>query len=239
MEMELSLLLSQYSNHATIYNNIAQWNLGLNGKGHITFGANDYYTIPDNALPSGASPFAYYVVMVQGGGTPNIAVATGNVGPETVVRLGYFNNNTVMFATDAGTGLTGFATYPTLAVDIYGFKYDGSTTKSMLNFTQNTGPTQGLGGPLSIASSNSVIGGGDVGNSELFTGDIYEVIVYDTIPTQEQEQKLFSYLGYKYGFQSDINTLNPYKNAPANEINYFPPTPAGVSLPTGIQPWNP
>jgi hypothetical protein len=230
---------SQYSNHATIYNNIAQWNLGLNGKGHITFGANDYYTIPDNALPSGASPFAYYVVMVQGGGTPNIAVATGNVGPETVVRLGYFNNNTVMFATDAGTGLTGFATYPTLAVDIYGFKYDGSTTKSMLNFTQNTGPTQGLGGPLSIASSNSVIGGGDVGNSELFTGDIYEVIVYDTIPTQEQEQKLFSYLGYKYGFQSDINTLNPYKNAPANEINYFPPTPAGVSLPTGIQPWNP
>jgi hypothetical protein len=45
-----------------------------------------------------------------------------------------------------------------------------------------------------------------------FVGDIYEVLVYTSVPTQLQRQQVEGYLAWKWGLQATLPANHPYKN---------------------------
>ena len=55
-------------------------------------------------------------------------------------------------------------------------------------------------------------------NITTLTGDICEIIIYNTVLTTAQRQQMEGYLGWKWGLQASLDSSNPYKTS-----NTYPP----------------
>ena len=103
-----------------------------------------------------------------------------------------------------------------------GYIYDGSQTSSFIGCLVANTPgvgTQGYingtaqsGNPNADNLSNAYFSiGATYGNTENYTGNIYEIIMFNTYVSTSQRQQVEGYLAWKWGLQSSLPSTHAYK----------------------------
>ena len=94
---------------------------------------------------------------------------------------------------------------------LYNYTFNsGASTFIYLNGTQtgtSTGSSISGSGTISIGSYDNN------GNAEPFTGNMYELIIFNVVLTQTQRQQVESYLAQKWNFTSSLPADHPGRNA--------------------------
>jgi hypothetical protein len=108
---------------------------------------------------------------------------------------------------------------------IGGYNYNSNGMNLILNGTSagsnSTNPN--------FSDGVTTIGSGYSGTMWYFSGTISEVIIYNTVLSQEDRQKVEGYLAWKWGLVSSLPTDHPYYSTPINPLtpNDFSPYSSG------------
>ena len=112
-------------------------------------------------------------------------------------------------------------------------------TSSLVNTVFTNG--QNAGSPVAASYSGggtSIIGVGFNDGmpraTQYLTGNIYEVVMYNTALTTTQRQQMEGYLAWKWGIQTSLPTTHPYYSTP-----YVPYSLPRVVTKASIQVWSP
>jgi len=127
--------------------------------------------------------------------------------------------------TSIGGALVGTGSaVPASTVVLYNYTFNsGASTFIYLNGTQtgtSTGSSISGSGTISIGSYNNS------GGLEAFTGNMYELILFNVVLTTTQRQQVESYLAQKWNFTSSLPADHPGRNA----ILYRSSVPAPVKV---------
>jgi hypothetical protein len=92
-------------------------------------------------------------------------------------------------------------------------------SSAVLNQTVLTGGKNGLFDLSANASPNATtaptwIGGGPTFPERRFAGEINEVIILSSVPTELNRQKIEGYLAHKWALSNELPVTHPYKNTP-------------------------
>jgi hypothetical protein len=216
--------------------NITQWNDKsgnvYNGTGvnspqyttgqYVTFnGTNQYFTLPNNALPSGNSAYSYFgIVNFTTGARYSGIIGGGSYGT---------NNNTLGFRLDPSNKIVTYwwnndilttNTINTNVITYVNTMYDGSANRqTMLTFSNITTGT--VVTPRSQTTGNNTIG--VTNTTEYMSGRIYEIITYSNQVTPFNRQKIEGYLAWKWGLQTQLPTTHPFSSAAPQSNSVFSP----------------
>ena len=200
------------NNHATGVNNPVY----ANGTMNFLNASSRYFTLPNGALPSGASQYSYYFlcsftdpalslsVLISGGNGSgsdnnafvfrgqsggNVAVVWGNLGMGGSSAYTY-NSNTIASTTYNSTGN-----------GIIGIYINGKliSSSSPNDYTPVYARNQG--------NMNNTIGSATT--SLYHSGTISEVIVFSNALTNQQQQQVEAYLAQKWGLVSQMPNTHP------------------------------
>ena len=115
-------------------------------------------------------------------------------------------------------------------------------TTSLVNTVYTNGGN--AGSPVSVTYSGggtTIIGTGIHGSpqgSQYLTGNLYEILIYNTAFTTTQRQQVEGYLTWKWGLQSQLPASHPYKSSSPTTTNIFNvsrPLPLANQYPTPIR----
>ena len=120
------------------------------------------------------------------------------------------DNNQQLIQLYGGGGRTYGATLSPRTVLLYSYSFSFSNTSIYLNGTQ----TASNSSSFSFAGTGNVNIGGYDNGGEAFIGNIFEIVLFSNVLTTEEQQKVESYLAYKYNLVSFLPSNHPYKNAP-------------------------
>jgi hypothetical protein len=183
----------------------------------ITFNGSTYLTNLVSAGISAGNFTGYLVYKPTGAGGRALFVVDNNTN-WIMIDTGQVAENSNGGGAYIATTIS--TTVPTIVAVTSATTYslDGNAFSSISN-----GYSQGQS-PTSINVGSGVSGG------VLFSGSVYEVIVYSFVLSQPQQYQIQGYLAWKWGLQANLPANHPYKNsAPIGATN-----PGGVSRPVGL-----
>ena len=129
------------------------------------------------------------------------------------LHVGYTNNLTIRFAfygNDLNTSISGFTTTTNEPTRIWAFDYNGSTRSIITNGSL-------LGSGSNTANLTSYTGGaiGRYAGIAIYTGNIYEILIFRPSISSTQRQQVEGYLAWKWGLTGSL--------APGHPNQYMPP----------------
>jgi hypothetical protein len=169
--------------------------------------ANAYFTA---AQPTSYNMIAFFVYLDANTPQGCAPVYSAN-DPATTDLTGWFPNcgGTTYIQTSAGWA-TQAATITDTTSNILSLQYSSaSNTNNVLTY---------FNGTLNQTASSSALTrtsftlGRRV--NEYMTGNYYEALFYNTIPTTLERQQIEGYLAWKWGLQGNLPANHPYKSAP-------------------------
>ena len=208
---------ARHATQSTAASRPAYTNAGQNGLNVLTLdGSNDWLSLPDSTNPSsGNATFVackpnhtaiggFLIGRAYNWGSWQLAsIATGasarygmgrNTVDETVAVLTGLTNNTTKI-------LTG--TYDNTNVRV------SSNGGSFVSTAYTPNPTYSASDATSIGVARDTSGN----IASPFRGDLYEIIVFHTAPTQDTIDRVQGYLAHKWGLAGNLPAGHPYKSA--------------------------
>lgn len=163
----------------------------------LVFTGAQYYTTPFTTVPTTISVFL--VINIGGGGYMDMMA-----GVLQVISNGYSQHLTIPGGSTVVDGTT-MAAGTTL---LYNFTFDSSASAYMYYNGALTGTRNGS---TSYTGSGSIVLGSSDGVHEAYTGTISEILIYNSVLSTTNRQKIEGYLAWKWGFASNLSASNPYK----------------------------
>ena len=180
-----------------------------NGSNGVVFAGSQYFTLPNGAYPAGNSSYAYFLIFT-----------TTTVTPDNTMFWGGLNATNQSFGLRAGNGSTG-------RIRTYWFNNDLESTNTYSLNTRQQVSTFYTSGAQRTVWVNFVLGGTDtpgtrnqptssnrIGNlwaSNMFFGQMHEILVYSNALTTSQRQQVEGYLAWKWGLQTSLPTTHPFR----------------------------
>lgn len=203
---------SGLSNSATSVNN-PQY---LPTDNSIVFnGTNQYFTLPNGALPFSNSSYSYYFVAqfsnTNAGGVIGGGSATNNssynIRPDNgnIRNYWYFNDivTTNIFTPNTRAAITSY--------------YSTASTRSLsLNYQSTVSDT-----PTARTQTNTNNTIGRTVANEYLSGRIHEVLVFSTMHSAVDRQRIEGYLAWKWGNQSFLPPSHLYYYRPPTRLDTF------------------
>ena len=91
---------------------------------------------------------------------------------------------------------------------LYNFTFDSSASAAIYYNGALTGTRNGS---TSYTGNGSIVIGSSDGVHETYTGTISEILIYNSVLSTTNRQKIEGYLAWKWGFASNLSASNPYK----------------------------
>ena len=163
----------------------------------LVFTGAQYYTTPFTTVPTTISVFL--VINIGGSGYMDMMA-----GVLQVISNGYSQHLTI----PGGSTVVDGATMASGTNLLYNFTFDSSASAYMYYNGALTGTRNGS---TSYTGSGSIVLGGSDGIHEAYTGTISEILIYNSVLSTTNRQKIEGYLAWKWGFASNLSASNPYK----------------------------
>ena len=216
------------------YNATANGTAATNGTNYVIFaGAQNYGTSLSSTM---LTQSGFSVISYTGSAKMDIISVnstSGTAGLQQIIITG----SQIITSYGGATVVTGSAVSASTVL-LYNYTFNSGVNAFIyLNGTQ-TGTSSGAAisgsGTISIGSYNNN------GGLEPFTGNMYEILLYNQVLSTSQRQAVEGYLAWKWGTQSTLINTHPYYSAPPIEFNR-PTQVAGLPLQLQIipQPWTP
>ena len=158
-------------------------------------GTSSYFTLPDNTLPSDDNSYSYFIVANFANLGGNFGLISGgdqtNDNDEFSLKTNSTNNLvTTWYNNDLSTNYEYSINTPVLIESVY---TSGGDRIFYINTKLDSSDTPGT---RTQTNNNNVVGSTITG--ELMKGNIYEIIVYNSVLTIQQRQEVESYLAHKW-----------------------------------------
>ena len=115
------------------------------------------------------------------------------------------------------------------AIQLSNFRISGWYTGNVYSYTAVD--LQATITPLNTGSTNAYIGASLVGGvTNFYTGNIYEVIVYNTAVSNTERQQIEGYLAWKWGIQQYLPSNHPYSYSLISYTSFNPTYIHGCAL---------
>jgi streptogramin lyase len=202
----------------------------LNITGGISFTAVDqYFDLPDKALPYGDSSYTFFIVVSDGlNGSSGGIIGGGNWGTDNEINAYSIDSNNVINIWGENDFNTSTNIQPGTNI-IYSNYTSGQNRKLDLNITNlNTN----VPSPITHAQTfeNNRIGLA----IDSYNGIINEILVFNRILTTTEKQLLEGYLAWKWNITNYLPWIHPYKFNQPSVIPSSPPTPQSFN---GLVSW--
>jgi len=180
--------------------------------GGISFnGTNQSYTMSYAGLHTIETGF---IVMKQNVNTTIQDILHG--GPSTREIFAY--NNGLIYISDTGN-LTQ-PIFPTTSINIFGYSFNASATVLYSNATQTA---SGAGSSGLVAETGIRVGAYcNAPGANWYNGNIYEVIIFNTLLSTQQRQVVEGYLASKWNLQASLPTTHPYYTVEPSLLTFVP-----------------
>lgn len=185
----------------------------LNSNGTLSgviFDGASYLALPDGTIPYGDSSYTIYIVANINNPTDNstlLAAGDDGEGASTNVIRATGESNLYIKWADLTAGLFTPST-PFLMTTNYQSEGDASLFMNGVPENAATAP-----GPRTQTNTLNFIGA-QAGGVQPLTGTIYEVLVYNSVHSTEQQQLIEGYLAYKWSTQGQLPLTHTYYNHP-------------------------
>jgi hypothetical protein len=163
----------------------------------LVFTGSQYYTTPFTTVPTTISVFLF--INIGSGGYMDMMA-----GVLQVISNGYNQHLTIPGGSTVVDGTT-MASGTTL---LYNFTFDSSASAYMYYNGALTGTRNGS---TSYSGNGSIVIGSSDGIHEAYTGTISEILIYNSVLSTANRQKIEGYLAWKWGFANNLSPSNPYK----------------------------
>ena len=180
--------------NATVSTSPATYSLSTKS---LVFTGAQYYTTPFTSVPTTISVF-----LVINLGSPGYMDMMAGV--LQVISTGY---NQLVTIPGGSHVLNGAAMSQNTNI-LYNFTFDASSSAAIyyngaLSGTRN--------GSTSYSGNGSIVIGSSDGVHETYTGTISEILIYNSVLSTANRQKIEGYLAWKWGFANNLSPSNPYK----------------------------
>jgi hypothetical protein len=229
-------------------NNIITWNdksgnkynaTGVNNPqyvsgSYVSFnGSNQYFTLPNNALPFNNLAYSYIAIVTFNTSGSNRIIFGGSYGSlNSIFGLGTNSSNqlnTFWWGPDFSTNKTGFTNGQMTYINSL---YDGNGNRSMtISFDPNNITYDTTSVIRTQSNTNNVLGAILLSN-EYLNGRIHELIVYNKNLSTSERERIEGYLAWKWSLQSSLPSNHTFKNNTSNifDISVSPIYDSGNSL---------
>ena len=174
----------------------------------VNFDGNVYLTLPNGTLPSGTGSFTYFIVIkpTSNNSQALLSIASNlNTAPSTYAIF-LTSPNLNIFQPDL------FGTVPpTNTISLVTAQYDSSITTRSYSYNATVSATD-TATTLNLNSSNMYIGALH-GGSDLYVGNMCEILVYSSVLSTTNRQRIEGYLAWKWGFNTSLPASHPYYSA--------------------------
>jgi hypothetical protein len=139
----------------------------------------------------------------------------------------YSNGNYYLVQSDGGW-LSAGSPFANGTTYLYSIQYDSLNNINVWSNGSSSSVITGTAG--TITRNMFILGKRDAsGFNENMTGNVFEVVQYNSDLGQTSRQQVEGYLAWKWGLQANLPVNHPYKNASPSITNQF-----GISRPAGI-----
>ena len=182
------------SKNATATSTAATYSLASKA---LVFTGTQFYTTPFTTVPTTISVFM--VVNIN---------TTGYVDILSGVLQVNINNLNQIVTIPGGSHVLDGAAMPANTNVLYNFTFD-STASAYIYY--NGALSGSRNGATSYTGNGTINVGGSDGVHEMYNGNINEVLIYNSVLSAVQRQKIEGYLAWKWGLQASLSGSNPYK----------------------------
>jgi len=188
-----------------------------------------YLRLPDGALPSGNSPYTYFIVSSFSGFSSNQGlISGGNAGTNGhyFVLLSFSNNIYTSFWSDDFVSSGAFLSSSQIQLIESTYKGGSAGPNSRSTSINQNEPTFASANVRFQGTSNNALGMYNNGN--YLTGYIYEILIFNTMLTSTQVSDVRSYLSTKWGNTSSLASSTSFPDSSGNSNS--------LTLPKGLRP---
>jgi hypothetical protein len=167
-----------------------------------------------------------------------VSVQTSDIGPlytNNTTTAGYSGFFPIYYSSyylvqSDGSWLTSTSAFSKGTTYIYSIQYDSLNNINVWSTGSISPVITGTAG--TITRNKFLLGKRNVGGfQENMTGNVFEVVQYNSDLGQTARQQVEGYLAWKWGLQANLPANHPYKNASPNITNQF-----GISRPANVLP---
>ena len=163
----------------------------------LVFTGTQYYTTPFTTVPTTISVFLVINIATSG----YMDMMSGVL---QVITTNYSQHLTIPGGSTVVDGTT-MASATTL---LYNFTFDSSASAYMYYNGALTGTRNGS---TTYTGNGTIVLGGSDGVHEMYNGTISEILMYNSVLSTADRQKIEGYLAWKWGFASNLTATHPYK----------------------------
>jgi hypothetical protein len=220
------------SNGATVSTWVDKSGSGIN---LTAVGTPTYVTASSSIYLNGASylqntnfnftNYTLFIVSVQASDQGPLYTTTTSGAGSSGFFPRYSNGNYYLATSDGNGWLSAASTFANGTTYIYSIQYDSLNN---INLWSNGSISPVITGTAGTLTRNMFILGKRNASmfSENMTGNVFEVVQYNSDLGQTARQQVEGYLAWKWGLQANLPANHPYKNASPNISNQF-----GISRP--------
>jgi len=211
-----------------------------NGKNLTAVGTPTYVTASSSVYLNGSSYlqntnfsftiYTIFIVSVQASDQGPLYTTTTSGAGSSGFFPRYSNGNYYLATSDGDGWLSAASTFVNGTTYIYSIQYDSLNN---INLWSNGSILPVITGTAGTLTRNMfILGKRNVGGfQENMTGNVFEVVQYNSDLGQTSRQQVEGYLAWKWGLQANLPANHPYKNASPTTTN-----PGGVSRPPNVLP---
>jgi hypothetical protein len=225
------------SNGATVSTWIDKSGSGIN---LTAVGTPTYVTASSSVYLNGASylqntnfnftNYTLFIVSVQASDQGPLYTTTTSGAGSSGFFPRYSNGNYYLATSDGDGWLSAASTFLNGTTYIYSIQYNSLNN---INLWLNGSILPVITGTAGTLTRNMfILGKRNVGGfQENMTGNVFEVVQYNSDLGQTSRQQVEGYLAWKWGLQANLPVNHPYKNASPTITNQF-----GISRPANVLP---
>ena len=207
------------------------------GKNLTAVGTPTYVTASSSVYLNGGSylqntnfnftNYTLFIVSVQASDQGPLYTNNTTTGGNSGFFPRYSNGNYYLVQSDGGW-LSAGSPFANGTTYLYSIQYDSLNN---INLWSNGSISPVITGTAGTITRNKfILGKRDAsGFNENMTGNVFEVVQYNSDLGQTSRQQVEGYLAWKWGLQANLPVNHPYKNASPSITNQF-----GISRPAGI-----
>jgi hypothetical protein len=210
------------------------------GKNLTAVGTPTYVTASSSVYLNGGSylqntnfnftNYTLFIVSVQASDQGPLYTTTTSGAGSSGFFPRYSNGNYYLATSDGDGWLSAASTFLNGTTYIYSIQYNSLNN---INLWSNGSILPVITGTAGTLTRNMfILGKRNVGGfQENMTGNVFEVVQYNSDLGQTSRQQVEGYLAWKWGLQANLPVNHPYKNAAPNITNQF-----GISRPANVLP---